>query len=476
MLWDATQSTLVVARDPFGVRPCITRARAGGPWRPATRNNSWRRAWLRLTRRHGGGRSPLLGVSPTPNVPSSGTSEGFPRATCWSQRRRASESPTTEGRDPETESGGRARVPGRVQAAVLRVVRRRLESTRAITDSSERRGRFDREHCVADQMRRGARLAAAASRQFPRSTRGCKSNEERYLRAVEAKVHLPVECWDGTAALPDELDAVVVWAPGGRVPWTGGSQGTWTIARQDGARVILNGSGGDQLGAPDGVHEDAILQRRWGDAARFMLKAPGANLPVVAGAATLRLAKALSPRWVRDVHDRLRWRRSPETRLDGRSGLAGMASQSHVVCWRRPALRSHVQRQRWSELTSGRYVFCDRMAAAVGHTRGRRASFPVHGLGSGRCLRFPFLRALAAALAVRAATSDVRSPICFPPLINQRRGKANATDAFANRVSRQLPTIRRLFDSPDWLAGRYVDQASAKEALAAFEASSPPAF
>jgi asparagine synthase (glutamine-hydrolysing) len=475
MLWDATASTLVVARDPFGVRP-IYYARPGGRllvasdpeqilatglvaidpddhavvghllWRFADAERSFFRDIRRIPAGH-------LLVATAAGVRISDH-----------RNLEVSELNLADAREYRAE----------FKRLFFASVRRRLESTtRSLIHLS---GGVDSTAiaCVADEICAAepdlCRGVEAISALYP----GMQSNEERYLRAVEAKVQMPVECWDGTAALPDELDAVVVWAPGGRVPWTGGSQGDMEIARREGARVILNGSGGDQLGTPDGAHEDAILQRRWGDAARFMLKAPGADLRSSLRR-TLRLAKALSPRWVRDVHDKIRWRRArkPDWMVDRawREWRPRVTSSAVPP----PSLRSHVQRQRWSELTSGRHVFA---------TEWLQQSAMRNGVE----LRFPFMDwdLIVFALSIpsrywpppwpferlqRTALADM-----LPDAINRRRGKANATDALANRVSRQLPTIRRLFDSPSWLAGRYVDQASAKRALAVFEASSPPVF
>jgi asparagine synthase (glutamine-hydrolysing) len=327
--------------------------------------------------------------------------------------------------------------------------------------------------CVADEICTGepdvCRGVRAISALYP----GLESNEERYLRAVEAKVHMPVECWDGTAALPDELDEVLLWAPGGRVPWTGGSTGDVTIARRYGARVILNGSGGDQLGAPDGVHQDAIVEGRWGDAARFLLLAPDAS-PASSWRRMMRLAKSLAPRWVSRVHDTLRWRRAQKPFWMVEQAWTEWRPRSRPIAVP-PSLHSHVQRQRWAELTSSRHVFSIEWLQQS-------------AIRNGLELRFPFLDWDLVVFTLSIPSRHWPPPWPFerlhrlaltdllPPLVEQRRGKANAADALANRVSRQLPVIRRLLDSPGWLAGRYVDRGAAKEALAAFERSSPPAF
>ena len=255
---------------------------------------------------------------------------------------------------------------------------------------------------------------------------------------------------DGLHCTGELDDGPGVGPRGARSRGPAATSGDLEIARREGARVILNGTGGDQLGTPDGVRRTRILQRRWGDAARFMLKAPGANLRSSLRR-TLRLARALSPRWVRDVHDKIRWRRTrkPDWMVDRAWREWRPRVTSSAVP---PSLRSHVQRQRWSELTSGRHVFA---------TEWLQQSAIRHGVE----LRFPFMDwdLVVFALSIpsrywpppwpferlhRTALADM-----LPAAINRRRDKANAADALANRVSRQLPTIRRLFDSRVGLRG-----------------------
>ena len=145
----------------------------------------------------------------------------------------------------------------------------------------------------------------------------------------------------------------------------------------------------------------------------------------------------------------------PEARLDGRSCLAGMAAQSHVVCCAgviaQPCATAAMER---IDQRPPRFL--------------RRNGCSSRPYAMASSFRFPFMDwdLVMFALSIpsrywpppwpferlhRTALADM-----LPAAINRREGKANATHALANRVSRQLPTIRRLFDSPGWLAGRYV--------------------
>jgi hypothetical protein len=57
----------------------------------------------------------------------------------------------------------------------------------------------------------------------------------------------------------------------------------------------------------------------------------------------------------------------------------------------------------------------------------------------------------------------------IPAAIRRRRGKANASDALANRVTRQLLTIREMVASGTWFSEPYVDRAAAAAVVARFE-------
>ena len=304
---------------------------------------------------------------------------------------------------------------------------------------------------------------------------GLVCDEQRFVRAVERHVRVPVETWDGTDTPRDELDDVFLSAPIGRFTYIGGTQGDTDIARAKGGSVVLSGVGGDQVGVPDGAFEDAIATMRWGDA-RAMLRKMSGSATEIAMRTVSRLARAAAPgwSWLRTANALVQHVREERPRwMTGwaRSHFQGGARRrrSHG------ALRSQVQRLRWSNLTSPRF------SLVVEYIQQ-------HALRNGMEVRFPFRDAqlISFILSIpssywpppgpgerihREALGDV-----LPPEIARRRGKANFTSALANRVRRQLPRITELFNSSAWAAERYVDQKGALSVLAEFQRLPDPSF
>jgi asparagine synthase (glutamine-hydrolysing) len=326
--------------------------------------------------------------------------------------------------------------------------------------------------CAIDQIQKEgvpAPRGVVAAALYP----GLTSNEEHYIRAVQAHVQVPVECWDGTAAAADELNDVPLCAPGARFSWTGGTRGDFDIAHRHGARVILNGTGGDQLGIPIGVLEDALVAGRWGVAASFLLKYPSANARSSARAG-LRLVKALAPAWLRRFHDQLRRRREHRPSWIAPGAWARWRPPMTTVSFP-PLVTTHVQRSHWRELTSARHVLT--MEWVQQHAIRNRVE-----------MRFPFMDTRLIDLALSLPWDRWPPPWPFerlhraalghilPAAVRQRRSKANAADALANRARLQLPTIDRLLNGDSWVSARYVDREGALAMLAAFRGAPSPPF
>ena len=179
------------------------------------------------------------------------------------------------------------------------------------------------------------------------------------------------------------------------------------------------------------------MEGRWGDAARFLFPGPGAH----AGSSwrrMLRLAKSLAPRWVRHLHDTLRWKRTPKPSWMVDRAWDEWRSQAGPVV--APAsLPASPAAAAMGRADQRPPRILDRMVTAICHAQGNRASLPVHGLGPGRRSRSPFRRGTGRRLGRSSDSTEVRSPISCLPRVEQRRGKTNASDVLANRVRRQLP-------------------------------------
>ena len=314
-------------------------------------------------------------------------------------------------------AGRRARAYWTEFRRLFFAVRRRLESTTRCLHPPEWRRRLDAIVCVADRDLRGRsrRSLRGRRRGLARCTRGWSrtrngtSGRSRRRSASRSNA--------GTAPLrrPTSWTDVLVWAPGGRFPWTGGSQGDFDDRALGSARVILNGSGGDQLGTPDGVSSGCDRAGRWRDAARFLFEAPGATRSLVASDGAASSRSRWRPRWVRQLHDALRSATAAEAILDGGRGVDAMAAESRQrACPARPAQPRSARALARADQRPPR---CCR-SSGCSSTRMR----------NGIELRFPFMdwdlvdvcalhsvAPLAAALAVRAPSPDGRSRTCCRP-------------------------------------------------------------
>jgi asparagine synthase (glutamine-hydrolysing) len=464
MIWDEGASTLVAARDPFGIRP-LCYARSGGRLILASDPEQILAAGLAAA--HADDNAVLAHLL-----------WEFKSAehTFFRDVRRlpaghllianSTEVRIRDYRRPEcVEVGDDRSVWEEFRRRFFTAVRRRMATTGSCVLHLS--GGLDSSCivCAADRIRTSDPAinlgTAAAAALYP----GMESNEERFIRAVAAEVSLPVECWDGTAAKSDELTDVPIWAPGASFSWTGGTAGDLEIARRHGARVLVNGTGGDQLGIASGVLQDAIRAHRWGTVSRYLVDAPGATVASSIRAA-LKVAKWMAPPWVRHFHDTFEWRRQrkpawlvPEAWAWRPKGAAPFRPPA--------AMESNVQRAHWLALTSPRHLLSMELLQQ-------------HAMRSGMEVRFPFMDWDLATFVLSVPAHLWPPPWPFerlhrtalgpilPKAILQRRSKANAWDALANRVRRQLPAIHDLFHGSSWAAARYVDQTEARRLLGTF--------
>jgi asparagine synthase (glutamine-hydrolysing) len=472
VLWDARLRTLVAARDPFSVRPLYWAAPRGallvasdpepiaatGLVRPEADDDSvfsyltWNfnerdETFLRGVRRVRGGRRLVAagGLVTT-----------------------ASDLPT---RAPARCRADETEIHREYERLFFQAVRRRLEPEAGTAihlsgglDSTAISSAADR--LVRDAAAPRANVILAAGVHV-----GLPCDETRYIDAAARSMDLPVERWDGARVDPDELLRTPLGFPGGRYVMTGGAEGDVEVARRAGARVILSGLGGDHVGQPVGTIEDAVVERRFRDAARYVLGRPGADARASART-ILRTAKALAPPWLRALH---------ASRTGAYKSPAWLAARARPPRFAAPEdappmdWSSRLQRRLWGGLLANRHVL-------------NLEYVQQHALRHGMEVRFPFMDWDLVWFILSIPPARWPPPWTFerlhrealagllPPVTRERRSKANFSSALTHRVRRQLPAIRGLVGSPAWRSGRYVDQHGARAAVEQFATEAEPSF
>jgi asparagine synthase (glutamine-hydrolysing) len=472
LLWDANHSQLVAARDPFGIRPLYYALPAGRLLAASDPEQILATGLVAIEPDDESVLGHLLWEFPDRERTFFRDIRRLPAGHLMVATRNGAE--IRDYRRPAivTRAGGWDGWADEFRHHFFNAVRVRISSPQPFV--AHLSGGIDSSTivCAIDRLQKAEATAprgVVAAALYP----GLASNEERYIRAVEEHVQVPVECWDGTAATADELTDVPLCGPGARFSWTGGTRGDFDIAHKHGSRVIVNGTGGDQLGIPIGVLEDATVARRWRVAARFLVEYPGATVKSSVRAG-LRLVKALAPAWMRQFHDRFRRRREDRPPWIAPGAWAGWRPPLTSVSFP-PLVITHVQRAHWRELTSARHVLTIEWVQQ-------------HAIRNRVEMRFPFMDTSLINLALSLPWDRWPPPWPFerlhraalghilPAAVRQRRSKANAADALANRARLQLPTIERLFNDVSFVSARYVDRQAVLGMLAAFKGASNPPF
>jgi asparagine synthase (glutamine-hydrolysing) len=92
---------------------------------------------------------------------------------------------------------------------------------------------------------------------------GLACDESVYINATAARLPYPFESWDGTQPDLIDLENPCLAGPGLRIPRTNGSARDLTIAARQGARVVLEGLGGDGMHPVWDVVRDFAAAGRW---------------------------------------------------------------------------------------------------------------------------------------------------------------------------------------------------------------------
>ncbi|HVZ85492.1 MAG TPA: asparagine synthase-related protein [Polyangia bacterium] len=358
-----------------------------------------------------------------------------------------------------------------LRSRLFRAVERRLSSAKPSivllsggVDSTSIACAADRLAVASHRMVDLARPIAAAA-VHP----GLECDESVYIDAVERYLRIPVFRWNGALADGVEFSEPLIGGPGNRVPWTGGTDGHLRIAEVHGAEVLLDGTGGDQVGMPLGTEHDEFTQSDWLRATSDVFGSAYSGRNLLRW--TMGIAVPLSVmRAYRRVRQRLS---SPPVVPSWLRSTISFRQQSTPADYR--VFISESQRMRWQTLTAAP------LAAAIDIKQR-------HSTWAGLQTTFPFLDwdVIQFVLAVpekywprpgwlaRFHREALRSDL--PPAVYFRRSKAEFTPALVNRLRRGKPALSALLGSKRWAAGQFIDQSYARKLLDTFMNLQRPGF
>lgn len=325
--------------------------------------------------------------------------------------------------------------------------------------------------CVANALSGSPRSAPvlAASATFP----GLDCDESHYLNIVEEHTNVPTFRWDGTLASDIQFSEPLLAAPGNRIPWASGTDGYVDIARSAGARAVMDGTGGDQIGMPLGTESDEMTRQDWRYFSRYAFEA-GISIPRYIRSLRWAIGATL-PRRFRQSYRQFRRRLRPVDAPDWISPTVAFRARVPEPMLPKGAFLSNEQRMRWGTLSA---------APLAMSIEGKQR----HASRVGLEMAFPFLDwdLVQFILAVpprfwpaphwlaRFHREALRGDL--PPAIYSRYSKAEFTSAMVNQVRRNLDVIEQLFDETTWRAERFIDRHRARDLLRRFRAATAPGF
>jgi asparagine synthase (glutamine-hydrolysing) len=311
---------------------------------------------------------------------------------------------------------------------------------------------------VADVIHRSGNLPAPAVRGVASIHPGLTCDETPFIDAVARHISFPIDRWDGTvSAVSDpDLAAPALTRPGVRVLNRNGTLGDVEAARAHGAKVILTGTGGDELGSVIGFVRELLAQGRWSAAANALLVFPGANRRMRARRMK-RLLVQLLPRHL------LRWNEGRRLQLPPwlAPRVRSLATEILLASPADLPFESHLARSVWRRVTSAR------LGAVV-------VQFQDHGALHGVEYRFPFLDRELVSFVLQLDAEHWPRPRAYarlhretlrpflPPEVSGRFGKAEFTPALALRTQRAADQIRSLLEGGTWYSESFLEPSAAR--------------
>jgi asparagine synthase (glutamine-hydrolysing) len=315
--------------------------------------------------------------------------------------------------------------------------------------------------CAAAQIAQQRTLVpriTTVSQRFP----GSPTDEEPFIRAVVEWTDVVGVEWDEPAPSLGDVQNPSLAGPGIDSHRTSGSAGDLDIVERSGGHILLAGTGGDQFGAAAQVADDMIernpieffVQTLWPSSltrpqrllrARLMLRSMVPR--VVRREVGVRRFQGNLPRWLQ----------ASQRRLAG--DLLRKSYEDAEVDF-----PDAIRRGRWKDLNSGGLG----MSLDVNHRAAARRGVE---------FRYPFLdqELVEAMLSIPTEfwprpTMNARlhrRPLSgiLPPIVAERRTKAEFAEQLARRLRQNQAMVQRLFDDGDWMSGPYVDRLEAQSLL-----------
>jgi asparagine synthase (glutamine-hydrolysing) len=313
--------------------------------------------------------------------------------------------------------------------------------------------------CAAAALAREGKidpLAYTLSARYP----GSPNDEGAFMNLVTKHTGIQALEWDGTRRIhvPGPLEAS---EPPFLTMQTGDETPDWTAVISNGIRVVLDGVGGDEIGAFPGVMDDLGRLRRWKAAAERILENgidrrlrerrawalvrgwSAAALPKLhARSRSFRARTHTLPRWL-SAEGRKRARASIDR---GWTGGGPFASGAQGWLWGRvtaPFFINALERlhRRGTFMTvDWRFPFLDRRVVDL------ILRVPINYR-----LHHPYRRLQQSAMAS-----------LLPPAIAQRVTKANFDGSLVDRVRAAAPIIEQTLATGPWLSAPFVDRAEAR--------------
>jgi asparagine synthase (glutamine-hydrolysing) len=291
---------------------------------------------------------------------------------------------------------------------------------------------------------------------------GLDCDESPYIDAVLRRVSaFEAVRWDGTALCSTDLVDPTLAIPGLRRGPGGGPHADIEAARARGARVMLTGTGGDDVGWARGVFRDVVGRGRLLTLAR----------EVRAGA---------WPRIGKFVRDGIKRGLLPPALLAAVRG--SWPGRQHPPPWIGPTLAalfpgapddrdsnglefsSHVQREVWRALNAPQAAICVDMLALLGADAGLETRMPYLDVRlSDLVLSVPWTERLPHGDMRRLQRDGVAA--FLPTVVAGRMDKASFATALARQVKASQPAFAEMFNGAEWVSGGFVSQEYARRAL-----------
>lgn len=457
VVWDARSRTLLAARDPLGERPLYHRSRGGRHWLASSVEQllfvedgippiddetvfgflGGEYARTEATFFHGIRRLPpghLLLVE-------AGSEPKLERY--WHPPERF----LPLSRKEEVHEGFRERLDEAVRA--------RLDADRPVLIQLS--GGLDSSSiaCLADAAHRQSPASLPPLRLVSALYPGLDCDESGFIRKVVEHVSLPWEGFDATRFDFDDLERPFLDGPGGRSSQAGNA-GDLAIAQRMGARVLLSGFGGDDVGSEAGIFRDLAAMGRFRDLAYETLLVPefhwGSRLRMLRDG-----LKGLLPMGFADWYKRYGWRRP-----------------APVPAWLGPRLRDLWPGPRSAEVGNRAWLSHNQAWLFRAFTHPNR----IHCVDieqrqaeeAGVVVRYPFLDVRLADF-VLAIPPELRLPHgsyrvvqrkamadFLPKAIADRHEATTFESAFLLRAKRGLERFRRVLEGGEWRSAPYADR------------------